>query len=271
MTVRDKNSNKETPDARTLILDMLAARGDPTFDVRSLVRAGALFGLSPQAMRTAIARLKREGRLKSLGRGCYAGGDAPGPWRRRIDGWRDVLARREPWKGDWFMAALRPGAVSRTQWRHTLRALNAEGFRQTSQGPWLRPGNLAGGVEACRDRLTDLGAAPSLLLSRSESLSPPVPFRDLWDIERLENDARRTLGRLRASAAGLEGLAPAQAAWESLIVGRAVVRAIVLDPLLPEAWTPSAVLPELIAAMKAYRRQGVTAWTAYLADERSDP
>lgn len=264
MTFSDKISNNEAPDARTLILDLLAARAEPVFVVGDLLRAGALFGLSPQAMRTAIARLKREGRLKVLGRGRYAGGDAPGPWRRRIDRWRSVLDRREPWKGDWFMAALRPGAVSRTEWRRTLRALNAEGFRQTAQGPWLRPGNLAGGAEACRARLMDLGAAPDLLVARADGLEPSAGLRGLWDVIAVEEEARRRLRRLSASAARLGELGPAEGAREALIVGRAAVRAIVLDPLLPEDWTGSSALADLIAAMNAYQRLGVAAWSAYL-------
>lgn len=265
MTVLDKNSNKETPDARTLILDLLAARADPVFDVGGLLSAGGLFDLSPEAMRTAIARLKREGRLKSVGRGRYAEGDAPGPWRRRIDGWRGVLDRREPWREDWFLAALRPGAVSRTDWRRTLRALDAEGFRQTPQGPWLRPGNLAGGVEACRARLLDLGAAPGLMTARADGLGATAGLSDLWDVAALDAEARRHLDRLNQSAAGLDGLPPAQAARESLVLGRAAVRAIVLDPLLPESWSRSTALSDLIAAMTDYQRRGVRAWAAFLA------
>lgn len=264
MTLLDKNGNKETFDARTLILDLLAARANPVFDVRSLLRAGDLFDLSPEAMRTAIARLKREGRLKAIGRGRYAEGDAPGPWRRRIDGWRGVLDRRAPWHGDWFLAALRPSSITRTEWRRTLRALNAEGFRQTSQGPWLRPGNLAGGVEACRTRLLDLGAAPGLLLARAEGLDANVAILDLWDTAALADEARANLRRLADSAQRLDGLAPAEAARESLLLGRSVVRAILLDPLLPESWSSSTVLPELIAAMKDYQRHGVAAWSTYL-------
>src|SRR5690606_681549 len=94
VTGMDKISNiGPPPDARTLVLDLFAAHPGGPFTTGELVRAGQLFDLSPTAIRTAVARLRREGRLAALGRGRHAAGPAADPWRRRVEGWRAAPAR----------------------------------------------------------------------------------------------------------------------------------------------------------------------------------
>lgn len=268
MTILDKNSNIILPDARTLILDLLAARGLERFTVADLVRAGALFDLSPEAVRTAIARLKREGRLKAAGRGLYAEGETPGPWRQRIDGWHAAPARRRPWDGQWLMVAARPSSMSRTDWRHSLRALDVEGFRQLPQGPWLRPDNLDQGLDACRSRLAAYGLKAQALVARLDGLDSRLAAsaRQLWDLPALSANRHQHMRLMQQSLARLDGRCDAVAARETLLIGRAVVRAIVRDPLLPVEWGEEPPLEDMVAAMQAYARFGRQAWRATLAD-----
>ncbi|MBA4804818.1 MAG: type IV toxin-antitoxin system AbiEi family antitoxin domain-containing protein [Brevundimonas sp.] len=254
------------PDARTLVLDLFAAHPGGRFTTAELVRAGGIFGLSPTAVRTAVARLRREGRLAALSRGVYAAGPAADAWRRRVEGWRDAPGRRTEWRGGWLMAAARPSSLARTAWRATLRALEVEGFRQTRQGLWLRPDNLVGGLEACRTRLIEYGAAPGLMSARLDALDPgsarAVP--GLWDAAALAEARRALLERLRQSLERLHQIPADAAARESLTVGRSAVRAIVRDPLLPDEWEDAPSLADLVAAMEPYQGAGRAIWLAYL-------
>lgn len=69
---------------------------------------------------------------------------------------------------------------------------------------------------------------------------------------------------LDLSAAALTAQPPVEAARDSLNQGRAAVRAIVRDPLLPEAFAPTAPLEALIAAMDRYQSVGEAVWETYL-------
>ena len=75
MTRNDKNSQivKYTGqiEARQLIFDLFARRAGREFDLPVLVHAGRPFGISEAAFRTALTRLKREGRVENLQRGRY--------------------------------------------------------------------------------------------------------------------------------------------------------------------------------------------------------
>ena len=56
----------------------------------------------------------------------------------------------------------------------------------------------------------------------------------------------------------------ADLACETLLVGRAVTRDILLDPLLPEALVNTALRREMIEAMRAYDRRGKAFWRNFL-------
>lgn len=252
--------------ARTLILDLFAARGAPTFSTRDLIRAGKVFGLSPTAVRTAIARLKQEKRLTPHTRGLYAEGPAPDVWRRRIDGWRQVLDRRIDWTGGWLMAVARQAHMARNQWGDTVRALEVEGFRRNRSGVWLRPDNLIGGADQARIRLLMFGAHASLLTARLDDLDTDslIETKALWAPSPEDDDLAAMARALDLSAAALTALPAVDAARESLNQGRAAVRAVVRDPLLPEAFAPTAPLEALINAMDRYQSVGQAAWEGYL-------
>lgn len=267
VTEMDETGNiLSAPDARSLVLDLFTAQGGARFTSSELTRAGAVFGHSPTAMRTAIARLRQQGRITALSRGLYGEGGTEDPWRRRIDDWRARASRRTAWTGGWLMAAARPSRVSRTAWRATLRALDVEGFRQTPQGLWLRPDTLEDGAEGCHARLLAYGATAELLTGRLEALDPDwtTRTRALWDVEGLAARRRLLLDRLEDSGRRMAGLAPMEAARETLIVGRAAVRAIVRDPLLPQQWDAAPGLQALIDAMVPYVAASRVVWLAYL-------
>ena len=254
--------------ARTLVLDLLDT-GDPvSFSVRELVRAGAAFGIEPTGIRTALTRLKAEGRVRPLERGRYTIGAGGEPLKARILGWRAVPGRRRDWAGDWLLAVAGPRERSdRTRWRRTVRALELEGFVEAETNVWVRPDNLDGGAEGMRASLAGLEAAPSLLLLQARALDVDreARYRGLWQGDVLREAHRRHAALLDQSAAAIDTVELPAAAAETLLLGRQAIRAIMRDPLLPESLCPGDALERLIAAMDHYDRVGKNVWRAYLA------
>lgn len=256
--------------ARTLILDLLDTGEPPAFSASDLVRAGAAFGIEAPGMRTALTRLKAEGRVQPVARGRYTIGANAEPLKRRILGWRTRLDRRLAWKGHWLLAIAGPHErADRTAWRRTLRALELEGFAEAEVNIWARPDNLAGGADGMRRRLAELEAAPSLFVAQARALDDErsARFRTLWQSDDLSAAHSGLAARLERSAAKVEASALPAAAAETLRLGRQAIRAIMRDPLLPEEFGSSDALAGLIATMTRYDRLGKRIWTRYLGPE----
>jgi phenylacetic acid degradation operon negative regulatory protein len=254
--------------ARTLILDLFDT-GDPQdFSVAELVRAGAAFDIEAPGIRTALTRLKSEGRVRPVARGRYAIGANAEPLQQRILGWRTRLDGRRAWNGDWLLVIAGPQErADRTVWRRTLRALELEGFAEAETNVWARPDNLAGGADGARTRLADLEAAPSLFLCEARGLDAgrAARFRALWQNHTLRTAHRRLAGDLDRSAEAVEDMDLAAAAAETLRIGREAIRRIMRDPLLPDELCPTDALAGLVDAMIRYDRIGKRMWQAYLA------
>lgn len=255
--------------ARMLILDLLDTGDPPSFSASDLVRAGAAFGIEAPGIRTALTRLKSEGRVQSLTRGRYIIGANAEPLKQRILGWRTRLDRRQAWAGDWLLAIAGPQErADRTAWRRTLRALELEGFAEAEVNIWARPANLADGADGIRLRLIDLEAATSLFVVEARALDETrrERFPALWDAASLLASHQRLTNQLEDSAANIETTDLPAAAAETLLLGRQAIRAIMRDPLLPEELCPSHALTDLIGAMIRYDRLGKRIWKRYLAD-----
>lgn len=254
--------------ARSVILDLLATGAGAAFSAADLLRAGAAFGLASVAMRTAMTRLKSEGRLVQKARGLYAVGPAAAALQRRVLGWRSVQARRRGWGGQWLLALAGPDErADRTAWRRTLRALALEGFVEAETNVWVRPANLAGGAGAMRARLGELGYAPSLLIVTADEVDMVRAdrFAGLWDGAAIAARHVAVAAALESSEARLADAGLATAAAETLALGSLAVRRIVRDPLLPESFGTADALAGLVAAMDRYDRFGKAIWKRYLA------
>ncbi|WP_245836763.1 hypothetical protein [Sphingopyxis indica] len=253
--------------ARMLILDLLDTGDPPSFSAAELVRAGAAFGIEAPGIRTALTRLKAEGRVRTLARGRYTIGARAEPLKARILGWRTRLDSRREWDGRWLLAFAGPQErADRTAWRRTLRALELEGFAEAEVNLWVRPNNLDGGAPGLRDRLALLDAARSLLVVEAGGLDRDREdrFRRLWDGAGL-SAAHEQLGTMLERSAGRIDTMPIEAAAaETLTLRRQAIRSIMRDPLLPEALCATGSLARLIAAMTGYDRIGKTVWRDYL-------
>lgn len=263
----DSNVNPPAISARTLILDLMDTGAPPDFATRDLIHAGAAFGLEPSSIRTALTRLRQEGRVRALGRGRHTIGARAEPLQQRILGWRMVRERQRPWQGQWLMAVAGPQErANRTQWRHTLHALTLEGFAEAETNVWVRPANLAGGAPAMRQRLQALDGTASLLVIEACGLDTgrATQYRRLWPVEDLVADHGRRSRQLAEGGRHLASLPLTEAAATCFLEGREAIRAILRDPLLPAEFCPQDALAGLIAAMDDYDRQGKAIWRQYL-------
>ena len=117
-----------------------------------------------------------------------------------------------------------------------------------------------------RQRLAELEAAPSLLVIQARNLDTArsIRFRMLWRCEEIRDAHRRLADLLDRSAAMIGEKDLPAAAAETLLLGRQAIRAIMRDPLLPDALCPGDGLSRLIASMNRYDRIGKRIWRNYL-------
>ena len=253
--------------AGDLVLDLLAGHDRHELSVAALCRAAQICGIREQNVRVALTRLARQDKVVNTARGVYALNSEGSSLFRDVENWLRKEQQAVAWSGRWIGVA--DGAVPRRHkvaWRRHERALALRGFRVLGAGVHLRPDNLHGGVDGVREDLRGLGLAPQALVMGVTDLTPndEKRARGLWDRHALETQYRRMLACLEGSAAGLDRQTPEAAARESLLLGRAAIRCIIRDPLLPDALMDAALRQRLIARMREYQIQAKALWMRLL-------
>jgi phenylacetic acid degradation operon negative regulatory protein len=256
--------------AKSLILELLSTTGRAPVSVRSLLGAARLFDIEDNALRVALARLRSGGLVTSDARGRYRLGPGAVAVNQRTVSWRHIEQRVRPWEGAWVgvhLAGLR-GTKTRQRKRHA-QALRLLGLRELDAGLFLRPDNLIGGVDGTREQLRSLGLdgrAPVFALSELDAATEAAA-RGLWDRNELRARYKKICERLRESAQRLPELSVADAMRESYRLGGEGLRAIVLDPLLPEPIGPVAERRELVTVMGEYDALGRNCWAGWLGGD----
>jgi phenylacetic acid degradation operon negative regulatory protein len=249
-----------------LLLSLFDSSARPEIDVARLIAAGSLFDIDPRTVRVALARLVKNGVLASRGRGRYGLGTERGGVHAAVVSWSVLESRLRTWDGRWIGVEL--GHVARGDRgaiRRRDRALRLNGFAAASAHLWVRPSNLALSTAEMRVQLMALGldAHAWVFTIADEDERASGVFRSLWDVHALESSYRRHLRKLEQSAERLSRLDPADAARESLVLGRAAMHAILVDPWLPDALVDTDLRARLVAAMRHYDRLGKAAWRAF--------
>ncbi|MDF3834324.1 PaaX family transcriptional regulator C-terminal domain-containing protein [Cupriavidus basilensis] len=255
------------PSATDLVLDLLFGHPERALPVQLLARGAEVMGIGTPSVRVALTRLQRQGRIVKTERGCYAVVPEGNPVYDEVEHWFEKESRLEQWSGNWLV--VQDAAVARsakTAWRHHERALALSGFRPLAAGINVRPDNLAGGAPAMRATLSRLGMAGASLLfvGREFDADTAARMARLWDVPTLQSTYRRALAQLERSRAKVARMAPDAGARETMLVVRAIIRAIVRDPLLPEAIMDPAPRRALIEATRAYQLQARTLWVGLL-------
>ncbi|WP_323844712.1 PaaX family transcriptional regulator C-terminal domain-containing protein [Microbulbifer magnicolonia] len=255
--------------AADLILNLLEGHDRHRLSVQSLTRGAELFRIREQAVRVALTRLIGQGKITSPSRGQYELNVVGSTLLGDIENWLRMEERAVPWNGQWL--GVSDAAVPRRQkvaWRRHLKALALRGFELLQEGFWVRPDNIKGSATGLRADLQSLGLAHGALVMSLTALdeSNELRARSLWDSQALEHQYRAMLEALRDSRRQLEKAPLESAARESLLLGRAAIRLILHDPLLPDELMAGNRRRELIAAMREYQRWAKSVWMEFLGE-----
>lgn len=236
--------------------------------VGALVEAGELFGIPGNNVRVALARLLAAGQVARDERGRYRLGTTAEPALRRVRSWRDLDRATRPWNGTWLAVhhVASVGPRRRLEGRERDKALRLLGFRGLESSLSVRPNNLRDDKDVLRDELAALGLPARDLVFEIAGLDPAseARARDLWDVKSIRALYRARLAKLAESEARLGSLSIERAMVETFLLGRSVIRDLVLDPLLPEVICPSTERQALVDALRRYDRIGRAAWAGFL-------
>jgi phenylacetic acid degradation operon negative regulatory protein len=235
--------------------------------VRALVAAAALFSISENSVRVALARLLADGLIERDERGAYRLGPDAQAVSRRVTSWRNLDARLRRWTGGWLgVHTAGIGRAARARLRRRLRALDWLGFRELRPELWIRPDNLADGVDEVRRQLQALGLEPEATVFELAGLDreTEAAARALWPTGRLAAGYRSTRLALERSERALAALPEERAMVESFQLGGAAIRQLALDPLLPDALLPSDERAALLETMRRYDRAGRACWARFM-------
>ena len=254
------------PTARSFLLDLLSTLRRGTMPVSALVESAGLFGIAENSVRVALTRLLAAGQVERDARGRYRLGEAARAVEQRVTSWRDVERRLRSWDGSW-VGVIEGRGAGRVAGRQRERALRMLGLRALRPALCVRPNNLRGGVAALRGELARLGLPPGDLVVELRELDDVTDARsrELWESEELGAAHRALRREIEESARRLDALPVERSMVESFLLGGRAIRQLVLDPLLPDAIAPGDERRALLERMRAYDRQGRTAWSAFLA------
>lgn len=267
MTEIVNSCNIADPHPRRVVLNLLRAAGGGVLSVPEAVRAGALFGISDNSMRVTLARLARAGLVEAAARGLYRLGPAGRAIAADVAGWREAETRLTPWRGRWVAAAT--GGLPRSDrklLRARGRALSMLGMRELENGLYIRPDNLAGGIEAVRGRLHDLGLErqAAVFAAGDFDAARTAAAMALWRTPALEADYRAGVARLDGWTGNAAALPLDAAARESFLLGDDAIRRIVFDPLLPAPLADEKARSAFIEAACRFDDLGRCIWDEFL-------
>lgn len=260
-----------TPEARHLILNLLLGTAHRRLSAREAVASCALFGIRENNVRVALVRLAAAGMIEAVERGQYRLGPKAEGLAGDVSAWRDVEHRVRDWDGGWI--AVHVGALPRSDRasrRARERALGLLGLRELDGGLYVRPDNLAGGVDAVRERLArlGLGAEAAVFVARSLDRKRDRRARGLWDAPALDRGYRETRALLETWlarwSAGTPPLSLEAAARESFVLGNEAIRQLVFDPLLPAPLVDVDARSAFVDAVRRFDGVGHSIWRRFL-------
>ena len=251
------------PPARHLLLDLLLATDGEPLSARDAVTACALFGISANNARVALARLSSDGLIEAAERGNYALSRQAHELADDVATWRTAEQRVREWSGGWI--AVYCGGLGRSDrkaMRNRDRALGMLGFREFERGLYLRPDNIERDLDAVRKRLYLLGLEreASVFLTRGFEPAREARIRRLWDGRALTANYRKLRRQLEDWLQACEQLDPDAAAREAFLLGGKAIRHVVYDPLLPDPLVDTQARHAFVDCVRRFDRVGKQVW-----------
>jgi len=258
--------------ARELVIDFLSNRAPREMSARLIVDSASALGFSEQSIRMALTRIVEDGVAISAARGLYKLAPSGETMRVEVRKWRNILNLTERWSGAWI--AVHDAHIRRSD-RAALRrheqALRLRGFADLSVGLRIRPANLRDPLDALRAQLHALGLHHEAIVATLRDLDDHTQegAMKLWDTANLVGSYERLTRALAESTERVQHLKLEQAAGETLVLGRTVLRHINLDPLLPEELMPAEPLRRLVHDMMTYDDMARQIWRRFMREVES--
>lgn len=251
------------PKARHLILDLLLASDGAPLSAREAIVACALFGISANNARVAIARLSSEGLIEPAERGSYGLSAQAHELADDVATWRTAEQRVRDWSGSYI--AVHCGALGRSDrvaLRNRRRAFDMLGFREMERGLWLRPDNIERDLDAVRQRLRTLGLEreASVFIAGAFDSAREARIAKLWNGKALSANYRKLRGELDTWLRAYEALDPDVAAREAFLLGGKAIRHIVYDPLLPAPLVDAEARHAFVDTVRRFDQVGRLIW-----------
>ncbi|EKF75999.1 hypothetical protein A11A3_00855 [Alcanivorax hongdengensis A-11-3] len=251
---------------KTVVLDILSAAGGRSMPTPALATGGELMGFKPGAIRVAISRLAAQDLLHSPQRGEWKL-TLHSPWAREQMRWQMQLDHDiDQWKGHWWIAstALVPRA-QRSLWRQHERALLQRGFREARRDIFLRPANLKNRFDELWSELSELGMHENTVLAKASQISL-APKPALWGVQQRHRLLEDVYGQIKDL---MKKTAPQdkQSCRRFLQLGRASIRALNTDPLLPQSLAGTSPRAQLVKLMPDFILAGRQCWFRHLGLE----
>src|SRR6516162_3301106 len=253
--------------AKELVLDFLSNRAPREMAAKVIVDSAAALGFSEQSIRMALTRLVEEELARNPARGLYCLAPSGDAMRREVRKWRTITALTQSWSHDWICIYDAPIARSdRAALRRHEQAIRLRGFRELRTGLWLRPANLRLATAELREELGALGLHGDALVAEIRDLDEHAGLQamGLWNVKALLASYEALMGAMESSQRRIERMQLAEAAGETLVHGRDVVRHINLDPLLPEELMPQQPLRAMVHTMLAYDDKARAIWRRFM-------
>ncbi len=237
----------------TLYGDYIIHRGGEVW-VGTLIRIATQFGLSEQAVRSALSRMSRSGwlRVRRVGNRSYYS-LTPKSKRLLEEGSRRIFVRRTgAWDGRWRILTYSIPEQRREVRDDLRKQLTWMGFGQLGNGTWISPHALEAEVEALVERLRIRDLVEIFCATHLGFADDRALVRRCWNLEEVNRRYAAFLARYgpryeahREQLARGEEVPASQCFVERFMLIHEYRRFFFLDPelpaeLLPEGWLGAA-------------------------------
>jgi phenylacetic acid degradation operon negative regulatory protein len=204
--------------ARSVVLSVLLGAHPAWASAAELIRLTSDFGIREPTLRVALTRMVGAGDLIRSADGYRLAERLLARQRRQDDAMRPQL---RPWRGYWTTVIVTSvGTDPRT--RAALRTtLHDKRFGELREGVWMRPDNLEVDLDA------ELRARVRIVQARDDAAAELAG--QLWDLSSWARTGHRLLAEMSEAAN-----VPAR-----FVVAAAIVRHLLIDPVLPSELLPA--------------------------------
>jgi len=207
--------------ARSVVLSVLLGAHPAWATASELIKLTADFGIKETTLRVALTRMVSAGDLIRSADGYRLSNRLLARQRRQDDA---IDPPVRGWRGDWVMLVVTSvGGDART--RAALRTtLHDKRFGELREGVWMRPDNLE------LDLDPEVDARVRVLWARDDA--PAELAAQLWDLPAWAQAGHRLLDEMahKARASDIPG---------RFVVAAAMVRHLLIDPVLPDELLPA--------------------------------